>query len=86
MTLERRLKLAIPLLALVLIAAAVPASAQCPMCRTAVAAGGDKAGDTFDRAILVLLIPAVVMFSSVFLLSLRYRNTVGQEEPRTPRQ
>jgi hypothetical protein len=63
-------------------AAAIPAVAQCPMCRAAVAAGGAKAGETFDWAILVLFVPAVVMFTGVFLLSFRYRNVVdrGQSE------
>jgi hypothetical protein len=69
------------LTALLLVCGGIPAMAQCPMCRTAVAAGGDKAGSTFDRAILVLLVPAVALFSSVFVLSIRYRNTARRDQP-----
>lgn len=53
--------------------ACVSAAAQCSMCRNAVAAQG--AADTFDRAILILLIPAVAMFSCVFIFACRYGNS-----------
>lgn len=49
----------------------VPALAQCSMCRTALSAQGPEAAEAFNRAILILLVPAVVLFSSVFLLVFR---------------
>jgi hypothetical protein len=48
------------------------------MCRNAVAAQG--AADTFDRAILILLVPAVVIFSSVFVLACRYGASTNESE------
>lgn len=44
--------------------------AQCPMCRTAVTNSGAKA---MNLGILVLLIPPVSMFCSVFVIAYRYR-------------
>ena len=58
------------LLALVL---GVQAWGQCSMCRTAMAAQGAKAASTIDSAVLILLVPAVTMFSGVLVLSFRYR-------------
>ncbi len=44
--------------------------AQCAMCRTAAAAQAHAAG-TINTAILILLLPAVALFSGVFLLAFR---------------
>ena len=63
------------------LAACIPALAQCPMCRTALASQGRSATDAFDRAILILLVPAVTMFSGVLLLAFRMARSAGTEEP-----
>jgi len=44
--------------------------AQCAMCRTALAAQGAHAR-TLNAAILILLLPALALFSAVFLLAFR---------------
>ncbi len=46
------------------------AAAQCAMCRSAVSNAGAKA---MNLAILVLLIPPVAMFCSVFAVAYRFR-------------
>lgn len=51
--------------------------AQCPMCRTALGALGPEAADAFNRAILILLIPAVGLFCGVYLLLFRQRGGTG---------
>ena len=61
-----------------LMAAAAPAAAQCAMCRTALS---HKAGDTFNRAIVILLVPAVAMFGTIFLAVCRYAGSPRQEDP-----
>ena len=63
-------------------AACAPALAQCSMCRNAVAAQG--AADTFDRAILILLVPAVAMFSSVFIFACRCGRSERADESKPP--
>ncbi len=63
-------------------AACAPAAAQCSMCRNAVAAQG--AADTFDRAILILLVPAVVMFSSVFIFACRCGSSDRADDAKPP--
>jgi hypothetical protein len=59
--------------------ASLPALAQCPMCRTAVAAQGQGAADTFNSAILILLLPAIALFSGVFLFT--WRSAGRTEDP-----
>jgi hypothetical protein len=57
------------------------ASAQCSMCRTAAAQANG-----IDKAILILFVPAVLLFSGVFLFA--FHSQGGQEDPRngsTPR-
>ena len=61
-----------------LLAAAAPAAAQCAMCRTALS---HKNGDTFNRAILILLVPALVMFGTIFLAVVRFAGNSRQEDP-----
>jgi hypothetical protein len=56
-------------------AAGGPAAAQCSMCRTALAAHGHNAGDAFNRAILILLLPAIGLFGTVFGLVFRYADS-----------
>ncbi len=65
---------------LLALAVSLPALAQCPMCRTALASQGRSAADTFDRAILILLVPAVAMFGGVFLLAFRIARSAGTPE------
>lgn len=43
------------------------ASAQCAMCRTAVAAGGERVARTMNAAMLVLLVPPVAIFCTIFV-------------------
>ena len=74
-------------LAWVLMAGALPAAAQCSMCRTALSAQGHHAGDAFNRAILVLLVPAMAMFGTIFLAVCKYSGSGGEgdrEEEREP--
>jgi hypothetical protein len=60
------------------LAAAAPAAAQCAMCRTALS---HKGGDTFNRAIIILLVPAVAMFGTIFLAVFRYAGSRAEEDP-----
>jgi len=50
------------------------------MCKTAAAAQGPQAAQAMNRAILILLIPAVGLFSGLFLLAFRSRNAPSAEE------
>ena len=59
-------------------AAAAPAAAQCAMCRTALS---HKAGDTFNHAIVILLVPAMAMFGTIVVAVCRYAGDGGKEEP-----
>ena len=54
--------------------------AQCAMCRTGVSNSGAQA---MNLAILVLLIPPVAMFCSVFAIAYRYRNARKAEGATT---
>ncbi|MCC6858943.1 MAG: hypothetical protein IT158_10285 [Bryobacterales bacterium] len=59
--------------------AGLPAYAQCSMCRNAAAAQGQGAADSFNSAILILLVPAVALFSGVFLFT--WRSAARTEDP-----
>jgi len=50
------------------------------MCRAAAAAQRPEAAKAFNLAIIVMFIPALAMFSSVILLSFRYRNSPTAED------
>jgi Na+-driven multidrug efflux pump len=70
-----------PILFVVLVAAgvllfAVPADAQCAMCR-AVLNGSNNARflRNLDIAVLVLLIPPVTIFCSIFVILRKHRGT-----------
>ena len=54
------------------------AFAQCAMCKTAVAAGGEKAARTMNIAMLVLLVPPVTIFCAVFALVYKRRDPVPE--------
>ena len=64
------------LLVFAMLAAAVRAAAQgCAMCYQNAAAAGAQGSATLRHAILILLVPAVTMFSGVFGLIYLRRNT-----------
>lgn len=50
------------------------ADAQCAMCKTGVAAGGEQAARTMRAGMLVLLIPPVAIFCTIFAVFVRHRN------------
>jgi heme/copper-type cytochrome/quinol oxidase subunit 2 len=50
------------------------ASAQCPLCRSGLDQAGDKTARTMNLAILVLLIPPVSIFCTIFAVAYRRRN------------
>lgn len=54
------------------------AAAQCPLCRSAVQQAGDKTANTMNLAILVLLIPPVSIFCTIFAVA--YRKRRGGDE------
>lgn len=66
---------------LVLLLAAVAASAQCSMCRAALA-GSNNAFfiRNFNIGVLVLLIPPVTIFCSIFVVLKRSNNAGKQKE------
>lgn len=65
-------------LALLALAALQPALAQCPMCRTAMEHGGEAAARTLNIGIVVLLVPPVALFCSIFAVA--YKKVKGEEE------
>jgi heme/copper-type cytochrome/quinol oxidase subunit 2 len=58
------------------------ARAQCPLCRTAVQQSGDQTARTMNLAILVLLIPPVSIFCTIFAVA--YRKRRGDDEDENP--
>ena len=53
--------------------------AQCSMCRTAASAQGHDAASAVNLAIVILLLPALALFSGVYwLLFRRYSSVDGQ--------
>ena len=69
-------------LVLCALAAFLPAEAvaQCPLCRSALQQAGDQTARTMNLAILVLLIPPVSIFCTIFAVAYRRRNAEGEEE------
>ena len=59
-------------LLLVLLAPA-GADAQCAMCKSAVQGAGEQAARAMNSGILVLLIPPVAIFCSIFAVFIKYR-------------
>ena len=53
--------------------------AQCSMCRTALESNPELAG-AIDKAIIVLLVPAVALFCGVYFLAFRYDDSRGTDE------
>jgi heme/copper-type cytochrome/quinol oxidase subunit 2 len=58
--------------------APAPSRAQCPLCRSGLDQAGDKTARTMNLAILVLLIPPVSIFCTIFAVAYRRRN--GDED------
>ena len=55
-----------------LLFASLPAWAQCSLCRLAVEQDASL-GTAFNKAILLLMIPALAVFAGIFLLAIRSR-------------
>jgi len=68
--------LVVALVAAVVLLFAVPADAQCSMCRAALT-GSNNARFLryFNMGVLVLLIPPVTIFCSIFILLRKYKAT-----------
>lgn len=57
------------------------AFAQCSMCRTAAAAQNMKAANAVNLGVVILLLPATMLFTGVFAWSLKRRDQdAGQNE------
>ena len=69
-------------LALAALSALSPAGAlaQCPMCRTALEHGGAAAARTLNFGIVVLLVPPVSLFCSIFAIA--YKKRKGDEDEK----
>ena len=68
------MKLRLASLTLLLALAAAPAFGQgCAMCYTGAAAAGEKSQKALDRAVLVLLLPAVTMLVGFVGIAFVYR-------------
>jgi heme/copper-type cytochrome/quinol oxidase subunit 2 len=70
------------LAAVALAALLLPADAlaQCPLCRAALENGGDKTARTMNLAIVVLLIPPVSIFCTLFAVAYRRRKGDGDDD------
>jgi len=79
--LRKPIALAALIAASLLLALLAPAAAdaQCAMCRSAAQAAGDQATRAINSGILVLLIPPVAIFCSIFAVFVKYKN--GDDEP-----
>lgn len=62
------MKRALPALAFFF--AAIPAVAQCSLCKLAVEQDGSL-GTAFNKAIILMMVPALAVFAGVFLLAKR---------------
>ena len=80
-----RLPLIIVLVLGVLLVLTLDASAQCSMCRAALSgSNNDKFLRGFNTGVLVLLLPPVSIFCSIFIILRRHSNG-GHEEHRKDR-
>ena len=70
------------LLALAAVAFFVPSEtlAQCPLCRAGLMNGDDRTARTMNLAIVVLLIPPVSIFCSIFAIAYRRRKGDGEDD------
>ena len=60
--------------------------AQCSLCQTAVRAGGEQARRTMLTGMLVLLIPTVAIFCSIFVVIFRHRREDDSGEDKDGRR
>lgn len=70
----------------ILLLSSIPADAQCSMCRAAVSgANNSKFVKNLNIGVLVLLVPPVTIFCSIFIVLRRNRGEVGSEfdEPKS---
>ncbi|MCW5980681.1 MAG: hypothetical protein KIT09_21555 [Bryobacteraceae bacterium] len=65
-------------LALALFASA-NAFGQCSMCRTALESNPEF-GDAINAGILILLVPAVLLFSGVYAIAFRYHDSAEPDD------
>lgn len=81
-TTGRSITFIVAALVLAALAAAWPASAlaQCPLCRSALQDAGDQTARTLNLAIIVLLIPPVSIFCTIFAVV--YKKAKGDEEEK----
>jgi hypothetical protein len=63
------------------------AAAQCAMCKATLAGDPDAvaASHRMNLAVLLLLVPAIVMFTGFFVLMYRYRNSFGDSRTQDGR-
>jgi len=54
--------------------------AQCPLCRAGLMNAGDKTARTMNLAIVVLLIPPVSIFCTIFAVAYRKRKGDGEDD------
>ena len=59
--------------------AAVGAEAQCALCRAGLEKAGEQTARTLNLGILVLLVPPVAIFCTIFVAA--YRKSKGDEKP-----
>jgi heme/copper-type cytochrome/quinol oxidase subunit 2 len=69
-------------LALAAVALLLPsdALAQCPLCRAGLMNGDDRTARTMNLAIVVLLIPPVSIFCTIFAVAYRRRRGDGEDD------
>lgn len=56
-----------------------PASAQCALCKLSAAAGGARRAGALNAGILVLLLPPVGIFCTIFAVAYRRRRPRGDD-------
>ena len=54
--------------------------AQCPLCRAGLMNGGDRTARTMNLAIVVLLIPPVSIFCTIFAVAYKRRKGDGEDD------
>ena len=79
---RRLLLFSAALVALAALAFLLPseALAQCPLCRSGLTQGGDRTARTMNLAIVVLLVPPVSIFCTIFAVAYRRRKGDGGDD------
>jgi heme/copper-type cytochrome/quinol oxidase subunit 2 len=79
---RRILLFSVALLAVASLALFLPseALAQCPLCRAGLMNGDDRTARTMNLAIVVLLIPPVSIFCTIFAVAYRRRKGDGDDD------